>query len=162
VAEETPVKIRVATEDDLGAIVGLLADDDLGRRREAFADPLPGEYRDAFAAIDTDPNNLVVVAEDEGEVVGTLQLTFIPNLSFRGGWRAQIEGVRTASGRRGEGLGRALLEWAIEEADRRGCHLVQLTMNRGRGEVVRFYEGLGFDASHVGFKRYLRGDVTGR
>jgi GNAT superfamily N-acetyltransferase len=102
------------------------------------------------------------VLEDDGEVVGTLQLTLIPYLTFRGGWRAQVEAVRISAGRRGEGLGRVLFEWAIEEAQRRGCHLIQLTTNKDRDDARGFYASLGFEATHDGMKRYLSGDVTGR
>lgn len=156
------MRIRVATEGDLPQIVALLADDELGRQREAPGHPLPPEYGDAFAEIDANPDNVLVVMEDAGEVIATLQVTFIPYLTFRGGRRAQIEAVRTARHRRGEGLGRALMGWAIAEAERRGCHLVQLTTNLDRGEARAFYEELGFVATHRGMKRYLEGDVTGR
>lgn len=156
------MQIRPATHDDLPAIVALLADDELGRQREAAGHPLPPEYGNAFAEIDADPDNVLVVMEDAGEVVATLQVTFIRYLTFRGGRRAQIEAVRTARNRRGEGLGRALMAWAITEAERRRCHLVQLTTNLDRGEAHAFYEELGFVATHRGMKRYLEGDVTGR
>lgn len=156
------MEIRDATRADVATIVAMLADDDLGRRREDTTTPLDAAYWRAFGAIDADPNTRLVVLEEDGEVVGTLQLTFLPHLTYRGGWRAQIEAVRTAASRRGQGLGRHLLEWAIEEATRRGCHLVQLTTNADRGDARRFYEDLGFEATHVGMKRYLDGDVTGR
>lgn len=154
--------IREATRDDVPAIVALYADDDLGRLREQPSDPLPDAYLAAFEAIDRDPNHRLVVVEDAGEVVGTLQLTLLPSLTFRGGWRAQIEAVRTARGHRGAGLGRQLLTWAVEEARRSGCHLVQLTTNAERTEAAAFYRSLGFEPTHVGMKCYLEGDVTGR
>lgn len=154
--------IREATQDDVAAIVTMLADDDLGRLREIAKAPLDDAYLAAFEAIDADPNNRLVLLEDQGEIVGTLQVTFIPNLTFRGGWRAQIEGVRTAAARRGEGLGRQLLEWAIETAARQGCHLIQLTTNSAREDARRFYESFGFQATHAGMKLYLTGDVGGR
>lgn len=154
--------IREATRADVAAIVAMLADDELGRLREDPTPPLDDGYWAAFDAITADPNNQLLVAEDQGEVVGTLQVTFIPYLTFRGGWRAQVEAVRTASTRRGEGLGRHLLEWAIDTAAARGCRLIQLTMNADRNETRRFYESLGFEATHVGMKLYLDGDVRGR
>jgi ribosomal protein S18 acetylase RimI-like enzyme len=154
--------IREATRDDLADIVAMLADDELGRQREDPTAPLDDAYSAAFDAIDADPNNHLVVLEDEGVVVGTLQVTFIPYLTFRGGWRAQVEAVRTASARRGEGLGGHLLAWAIDTAAGRGCHLIQLTTNADRDEARGFYERLGFEATHVGMKRYLDGDVRGR
>jgi GNAT superfamily N-acetyltransferase len=154
--------IREATAEDVPAIVGLLADDELGRHREDPSLPLDPAYLDAFAAIDADPAHRLVVAEDDGGLVGTLQLSFLPHLTFRGGWRAQVEGVRTAGGRRGEGIGGQLLRWAIAESERRGCHLVQLTTNASRPDAHAFYEALGFEATHQGMKRYLTGGEAGR
>jgi GNAT superfamily N-acetyltransferase len=134
------------------AIVDLLADDVLGKAREAPGDPC---YAEAFAAIDGDPNQFLAVAEVEGEVVGCLQLTFIPGLSLKGMWRGQIESVRIAASRRGQGLGHVMIEWAIAECRRRGCGLVQLTMNKTREDTLRFYKSLGFEATHEGFKLTL-------
>ncbi len=145
-------EIRRAEADDLPAIVGLLADDPLGATREDFADPLPGCYTAAFAAIAADPRNELVVAVRGHVVVGCLQLTFIPGLSRRGAERAQIESVRVARRERGRGLGRQLFEWAIDRARTRGCALVQLTTDKGRPETHKFYEQLGFVASHEGMK----------
>lgn len=149
------MRVRAATQNDVVTIVTMLADDDLGRHRESVEDPLPSSYWAAFDALDRDPNNLLVVLEDDGQAVGTLQLTFIPYLTFQGGWRAQIEAVRIAGAHRDRGLGRHLLEWAIDEARRRGCHLVQLTTNRQRHQTRRFYESLGFEPTHDGMKLYL-------
>ena len=150
------MRVREAARGDVEAIVRMLVDDELGRQRERLEVPLPDSYWRAFDAIDRDPNNLLVVMEEDDEVVGTLQLTFLPGLSFRGGWRAQIEAVRVAAGHRGRGLGRQLLEWAIGQARHRGCSLVQLTTNRQREQARRFYESLGFSATHHGMKLYLR------
>lgn len=133
----------------------MLADDPLGARREAYASPLPDRYYDAFDAIDQDPNNELVVAVVGGKVVGVLQLTFIPYLTYRGGWRALIEGVRVDSTQRSSGTGRKLFEWAIERARERGCHMVQLTSDKERPDAIRFYRGLGFAASHEGLKLHL-------
>ena len=149
------VRFRRAAREDVAAIVRMLADDPLGARRERYADPLPVEYLDAFAAIDADPNQLLAVAEIEATVVGVLQLTFIPGLTRLGMWRAQIEGVRVDSSRRGARLGEAMFTWAIEEARRRGCRLVQLTTDKSRPDAHRFYERLGFVASHEGMKLEL-------
>jgi GNAT superfamily N-acetyltransferase len=148
---------RRATQNDLPAIVRLLADDPLGAQRERFEDPLPGAYGDAFAAIDRDPNNELVVLERAGEVIGVLQLTFIPYLTYQGGWRALIEGVRIDARFRSGGLGRQLFEWAIARARERGCHLIQLTSDKARPDAIRFYESLGFVASHEGMKLKLGG-----
>lgn len=147
---------RRAIDDDVPAIVGLLADDELGREREDPSLPLDARYTGAFAAIDRDPNQLLAVVERGGAVIGCLQLTFIPGLSRRGMWRGQIESVRIAQTERGGGIGRAVFEWAIAECRRRGCELVQLTTDKRRPDALRFYESLGFVASHEGMKRSLR------
>lgn len=150
-----PLRFRPATRSDVSAIVRMLADDALGARRESWSDPLPASYLDAFDAIDRDPNNELVVVELEGAVIGVLQLTFIPYLTYRGGWRALIEGVRVAAAHRSSGFGRRFFEWAIERARARNCHLVQLTSDKARPDAIRFYEALGFVASHEGMKLHL-------
>ncbi len=135
--------------------MALLADDPLGQGREAAgAAPHPA-YAAAFAAIDADPNQVLAAAEEDGRVVGCLQLTFIPGLTRTGMWRGQIEGVRIAADRRGSGLGRRLFDWAIGQCRARGCGLVQLTTDKARPEARRFYESLGFTASHEGMKLAL-------
>lgn len=154
------VAIRPARRDDLPTLVALLADDDLGRVREDPDGDL-AEYRAAFRAIEADDNHLLAVVDDDGPVA-MLHVSFLPSLTFRGGWRAHVEGVRVASHRRGDGLGRTLLEWVADRARERGCHVVQLTTNATRAEAVRFYESLGYRPSHVGMKLYLEGDVAGR
>ncbi|HYZ63469.1 MAG TPA: GNAT family N-acetyltransferase [Acetobacteraceae bacterium] len=146
------VVFRRAEPDDLPAIVAMLADDALGRAREAPDLPLLQDYTDAFATIERDPNQLLIVAVRAGKVVGTLQVTFIPGISHKGAWRGEIEGVRIAAGQRGSGLGRRMLEWAIDQCRARGCRMVQLTTNRARTDAQRFYAQLGFTPSHVGFK----------
>ena len=146
---------RAATEDDLLAIVRLQAEDTIPPGRELTAEPLGPRHVRAFHAIASDRNQLLVVAEDAGEVVGCLQLTFIPGLAFRGAWRGQIESVRVASARRGAGLGAAMIGWAVERCRERGCRMVQLTSTNSRTAAHRFYERLGFTASHTGFKLIL-------
>ncbi|HYF58233.1 MAG TPA: GNAT family N-acetyltransferase [Burkholderiaceae bacterium] len=151
-------RFRPATADDLPAIVRLLADDPLGAGRETVADPLPAAYREAFDAIARDPNQaLVVVGLPDRPVAGVLQITYTPYLTHRGGWRATIEGVRIAADLRSEGLGRRLFEWAIAQARARGCRMVQLTSDKARPDAIRFYESLGFRASHEGLKLPLSG-----
>ncbi|MGB3305050.1 MAG: GNAT family N-acetyltransferase [Thermomicrobiales bacterium] len=147
--ESTPI-IRRATVDDIPAIVAMLADDALGSTRENPADLTA--YRAAFARIDADPNQFLAVMEREGAVIGTLQLTFIAGLSRQGMTRALIEAVRIASSERGGGLGHRLLTWAIEEASRRGASMVQLTADASRTDAHRFYQSLGFEPTHLGFK----------
>ena len=156
-ATVTPhVAFRRAVRDDLPSIVRLLADDPLGASREQVTTPLPDAYYAAFDAIDRDPNNELIVAEsDSPAVVGVLQMTFVPSLTYRGGWRALIEGVRVAAEVRSGGVGRQLMEWAIGRARERGCHVVQLTSDKSRVDAIRFYQRLGFVASHEGLKLKL-------
>jgi ribosomal protein S18 acetylase RimI-like enzyme len=147
-----PLTFRRARSDDLGAIVRLLADDPIGRMREDSAAELDECYAEAYAAIEQDPNQLLAVAERGGQVVGALQLSFIPGLTRRGMWRGQIEGVRVTAAARGGGIGRAMIEWAIAESRKRGCGLVQLTSDKHRSGAHAFYEALGFQATHEGYK----------
>lgn len=149
------VVFRRARAADLMAIVRLLADDEIGQSREVVSDPPHPDYLAAMGAIERDPNQLLAVAELVGEVVGCLQLSFIPGLSRRGMWRGQIEAVRIAASARGRGLGRAMFAWAIGECRARGCGLVQLTTDKERPEAHRFYESLGFRATHEGMKMGL-------
>ncbi len=143
---------RTATRADLPAIVAMLADDSLGATRESPDDPA---YAAAFDRIDTDPRNTLVVADRAGELVGTMHLTYIPGLSHRGRERLQIEAVRVRADQRGRGLGREMIQWAIDQARERGCGLVQLTTNKRRVDAHRFYASLGFAASHEGMKLSL-------
>lgn len=128
----------------------MLADDPLGARRESPDDLSP--YLDALERLRRDPNQHLVVAVRGGRVVGTLQLTVIPGLSRRGATRSVIEAVRIHADERGSGLGTELIEWAVAESRRQDCRLVQLTSDVSRTDAHRFYERLGFEASHVGFK----------
>lgn len=143
---------RRAAAADLPALVTLLADDVLGKGREDATLPPRPAYVAAFEAIDRDPNQYLAVAERDGRIIGCLQLSFIPGLSRQGLWRGQIESVRIAAGARGEGMGRTLFEWAIAQCRERGCGLVQLTTDKQRSDARRFYESLGFTASHEGMK----------
>lgn len=145
--------LRRATQGDVAAIVDLLVDDPLGRTRELSAragDLTP--YLQAFRAIDADPGQLLVVAVEDGEVVATMQLTFIPGLSRRGALRMLIEAVRVGATHRSKGLGAAMIGWAVEHAKDSGCAVVQLTTDKSRADAHRFYERLGFVASHEGYK----------
>jgi len=147
--------IRRAVAADLVPIVQLLADDSLGAQREDVRLPPGAGYTAAFEAIDADPNQFLGVAVDGAEIIGTLQITFIAGLSRKGALRGQIEAVRVAASRRGKGVGEELINWAIAECRARGCQIVQLTSDKGRSDAHRFYERLGFSASHVGFKLSL-------
>ena len=146
---------RTALLADLPAIVGLLADDELGSQRETVSSPLDERYVAAFKAIEVDPNQRLVVAIDGETVIGTLQISFIPGVARRGAWRGQIEAVRIATPFRSTGIGQQIFEWAISECKSRGCQLVQLTTDKGRPDAHRFYEKLGFVASHEGYKLIL-------
>jgi len=150
------VKIRQAEKKDLPAIIALLADDPLGQQREQVSHPLPTGYQEAFDEIADDPRQSLLVAESDGRIVGTLQLSVLPNLTYGGRRRAQVEGVRIAKSARGRGIGRALVEEAKALALSSGCHMLQLTTNRQRSEAVHFYERLGFVDSHHGLKLYLQ------
>ncbi|MBT2703157.1 GNAT family N-acetyltransferase [Chryseobacterium sp. ISL-80] len=133
----------------------MLADDLLGSQRERFLQPLSQSYLDAFKAISSDPNNELIVACVGDEVIGVQQITFTPYITHQGGWRATIEGVRTSSRVRGMGIGTELIKWAIKRAEERDCHLVQLTTDKQRPDALRFYEKLGFTATHEGLKLKL-------
>lgn len=152
---ETEIRFRIAAEKDLDSIVAMLADDVLGSKRERYEHPLPNSYKLAFEAIAADPNNELVVACLGNDVIGVLQITFTPYITHQGGWRATIEGVRTSASVRGKGVGADLIKWAIQRAEERGCHLVQLTTDKKRPEALRFYERLGFKATHEGLKLKL-------
>jgi len=152
---EAKVRFRPARIGDLDWIVEMLANDPLGSQRERYEQPLPEGYQQAFAAIDTDPNNELIVACVNGEVVGVQQITFTPYLTHQGSWRATIEGVRISASVRGKGIGSEMIRWAIQRAKERGCHLVQLTTDKKRTDALRFYEQLGFEATHEGLKMRL-------
>lgn len=147
------LSLRLAVRGDLPAILQLLADDRHGAGREELSELWP--YERAFEAIDADPAHLLVVGELDGTVAATFQLSFIPGLSRKGSWRAQIEAVRVSAALRGHGVGAVMMKWAIRQARAKGCTLVQLTTDQSRTEAHRFYERLGFEASHVGMKLAL-------
>ena len=146
---------RKAVATDVARLVSMLSDDELGALREDDSHPLNQRYLGAFREIEKDPNNELTVVESDGEVIGMLQLTFIPYLTYIGSWRCLIEGVRIHSDHRGRGLGRQFFEWAIARAKTRKCRIVQLTSDKERSSALRFYESLGFKATHEGFKLKL-------
>ena len=150
------MRLREAKREDLPTIVRMLADDPLGQKRHRVEDPLPQDYYAAFDVIAASPGNALYVAEIDGEIVGTLQLTFIPGLDYLGAERMMIEAVRVRGDRRNAGLGKAILAEAIAIARRRGCQRVELTSSASRKDAHRFYERLGFTASHVGMKLMLK------
>jgi GNAT superfamily N-acetyltransferase len=154
--DQRPVALRPARREDVPAIVALIAADQLGATRDGVRDEADlAAYLSAFEAIDADPAHILVVAESGGELVGTMQVSFLPGLARRGSLRAQIEAVRVAGSTRGSGLGAAMMTWAIDEARRRGCALVQLTSDKSRADAHRFYQRLGFVPSHEGMKLAL-------
>lgn len=150
------LKFRRAKIEDLSEIVRMLTDDFLGSTRERYENPLPESYIKAFEEIEADINNELIVAEKEGEIVGTLQITFTPSISFQGGKRATVESVRVDEKYRGQGYGKELMHWAINRAREENCAAIQLTTNVERKDAHRFYENLGFKGSHLGMKLYLK------
>ncbi|MEU8231649.1 GNAT family N-acetyltransferase [Actinoplanes sp. NPDC048967] len=151
------VIFRTATRSDVPAILELLADDEIARSRQpsTTSEAVDAAGWAAFEAIDADPRNELIVADEDGTVVGTCQLTFIPSLSRRGAERMTIEAVRVRGDLRGRGIGRAMMVWSLERARERGCGLAQLTTDKRRTDAHRFYASLGFEASHLGFKLAL-------
>jgi len=147
---------RRAVRADLDTLVRLLAEDALGVGREQYSQPLRPGYVAAFDAIDRDDNNLLVVVCLGAEVVGMMQLTFVPSLTFQGGWRASLDGVRIAQAARSPALGQALIAHAVAVAKARGCHVLQLTTDKAQPQAKLFYERLGFLPSHEGMKLPLR------
>lgn len=147
---------RQATKKDVPFIIQLIADDKLGKQRENYLEPLPESYLKAFENINTNPNQeLIVVENDNTEIIGTLQLTFIQYLTYQGGIRAQIEAVRIHRDFRGKGLGKQLFTWAINRAKQRHAHVLQLTTDKKRPKALGFYKSLGFIDSHEGMKLHF-------
>ncbi len=146
------VTFRDATFADLPAIVALLVEDTLGEKREDPSLPLDPAYERAFHIITANPDQRQIVAEQDGVIIATMQLTFIPGIAFRGVWRGQIEAVRVAGRLRGQGIGATMIEWGVEQCRARDCRMVQLTSDKSRGAAHRFYERLGWARSHEGFK----------
>lgn len=151
------MNFRRATKNDLPFIVKMMANDKLGKLRENDQEPLPETYYEAFDLINSDPNQELMVVENENdpEIVGSFQLTFIPYLSYQGRLRAQIENVFVREDLRGQGIGQKMFEWAIEKAKERNAHLLQLTSDKQRLRALKFYEDLGFIASHEGMKLHF-------
>ncbi|MCL6274943.1 GNAT family N-acetyltransferase [Muricauda sp. 2012CJ35-5] len=151
------MNFRKATRNDVNEIVQMIADDELGKTRENFQIPLPTAYLQAYENIDKDPNQeLIVVENEKSEIIGTLQLSFIQYLTYRGGIRAQIEAVRIRKDHMGLGIGKTMFEWAIDQSRKRNAHLIQLTTDKKRPKAIKFYEDLGFKATHEGMKMHLQ------
>ncbi len=150
------MKFRNATKKDVQLIVKMLSADMLGNTREEFDENLSDDYYKAFEKIKKDSNQELVVAEDEkGQVIGTMQISFIQYLTYKGGLRAQIEAVRVREDHRGQGVGEKMLTWAIDRAKERGAHLVQLTTDKQRPDAINFYQQIGFKSTHEGMKLHL-------
>ena len=149
------LSVRKMQLNDLPNILLLLADDELGKYREEISGEVHQNYIKAFNAINTDSNQFLAVFEKNNEIVGCLQLAFIPSLTRHGGLRGQIEGVRVSSKLRGKGYGRQMISWAIEKCRQQGCTLIQLTSDKSRKEAFHFYQNLGFSPSHEGFKMQI-------
>ena len=153
---EKNITFRLAQRSDVPSIVRMLADDELGSQREKYVEPLPVSYYTAFERIDGDANQELIVAELNGAVIGTLQLMFLPSISFQGGLRAQVESVRVDKPYHGQGIGSEMMKWTIARARDRGAHVVQLTTHKSREDAHRFYERLGFKGTHLGMKLSLK------
>jgi len=150
------MKFRKSERKDVIHIVKMLAQDKLGSQREQYDDPLPQQYYDAFDRINNDPyQELTVVENEEAEVIGVFQLSFINYLTYQGGTRAQIEGVRIREDYRGQGIGESMFRWAIDRARDYGAHVLQLTTDKKRPDALRFYKKLGFVDSHEGMKLHF-------
>ncbi|HMB99437.1 MAG TPA: GNAT family N-acetyltransferase [Flavobacteriaceae bacterium] len=150
------MNIRKAIQSDVPYIVKMISDDKLGMTREDYIDPLPKSYYDAFSKINSDNNQELIVVEDSDKsIIGTMQLSFIPYLTYQGGVRAQIEAVRIHKDKRGQGIGEYMFKWAIHRASDRGAHLLQLTTDKKRPDALKFYEKLGFTATHEGMKLHF-------
>lgn len=151
------MEFRKAKKEDVVDIVKMLSDDELGAEREKYQQPLPQQYYDAFQKINDDINQELMVVEDEkGEVIGTFQLSLITYLTYQGGIRYQIEAVRVRRDKRGQGIGKLMFKWAIERAKTSGAHVLQLTTDKKRPDAIRFYENLGFNATHQGMKIHFK------
>ena len=150
------ILFRPARREDVPSIIRMLADDDLGSQRERYEDPLPEPYYVAFEQIGNDPNHELIVAERNGEVIGTLHLMFLPSVSYQGGLRAQVESVRVDKRFQSQGIGSEMMRWVVERAKQRGAHMVQLTTHKTRADAHRFYERLGFEGSLLGMKLSLK------
>ena len=148
---------RKAKKGDILNIVKMLADDELGSIREDYKVPLPKSYYDAFQNIHQDKNQELIILENfNKDIIGTLQLTFIPYLTYRGGLRSQIEAVRIRKKFRGKGFGKKIFKWAIKRGIDKGAHLIQLTTDKHRPNAIEFYKTLGFRDSHLGMKLHLK------
>lgn len=152
------MKFRKATKEDVLSIIKMLANDEHGKLREKYQEPLPETYYAAFEIINSDQNQELIVVENENdpEIAGSFQLTFIPYLSYQGRLRAQIENVVVREDLRGKGIGQKMFEWAIERAKERNAHLLQLTSDKQRPRAIKFYEDFGFIASHEGMKLHFK------
>ena len=150
------MNFRKATINDVSEIIKMMAEDELGKKRENFKNPLPNSYLEAFKNIDADKNQeLIVIENKDFQIIGTLQITYIQYLSYCGGMRAQIENVFIRSDQRGLGIGKSAFEWAINRAKEKNVHVVQLTSDKKRPRAIKFYEDLGFKATHEGMKLHF-------
>lgn len=150
----TKLLIRDAALEDLPAIIALGEDDPVAVARDPIAAPV-SEHEEAFALIEADPGERLLVAELAGAVIGSFQLSFIPGIARRGTWRGMIESVRVTPAMQGRGIGRLMMLWAIDACREKGCHTIQLTSATNRPDAHRFYERLGFHATHRGYKLKL-------
>lgn len=147
--------IRDATESEISTIIELSMAGAIEANRFPDFDANEPGYVAAFRAIAADANHRLVVVEDQGELIGTMQISFIPGLPGGGAWRGQLENVHIRADYRGRGIGAMLTDWAVDRCREKGCKMVQLTSNKKRKDAHRFYARLGFEATHEGFKMKL-------
>ena len=151
----TLFNFRKAKQEDLHDIISLLADDELGQKREESAEEIAPTYQKAFDQINADLNQFLMIVEENGVIIGTCHLTIMPSLTFQGGLRMNIEAVRIATSSRGQGAGKWMINQAVDMGRKKGCKIIQLATNKKRLDAKRFYEMLGFQATHEGMKMYL-------
>ena len=147
---------RKATINDLRSIIELLVEDELGQTREQLSDTLDERYIKAFNQISNDPNQYLMVVDLNDKIVGTCHLTIIPSLTFQGSTRLLIEAVRVSSAHRGKKIGEWVMKQTVQFGESNGASIMQLTTNKKRADAKRFYERLGFNATHEGMKLYLK------
>lgn len=155
----TAFLFRRARDRDLKDIICLLTDDELGKQREKLSTTIPSSYQNAFHRIDADPNQFLMVVEADGVIIGTCHLTLMPSLTFQGGLRMNVEAVRIATNYRGEGVGEWMIQQVVSLSRKEGCKIIQLTTDKQRVDAKRFYEKLGFHATHEGMKMQLFGKI---
>jgi GNAT superfamily N-acetyltransferase len=148
--------IRTARQEDVPALVAIYAADEIGGHGDTADESAQPDYLAAFRDIEASPTETLYVAELEGEIVGTFQTAILTKLIGRGAKSMVIEAVQTRPDMRGRGIGAVMINYCLEEARRSGLTAVQLTSNMARLDAHRFYERLGFEKRHFGFRMKLK------